>query len=245
MRDVTALREVEQLKANFISMVSHELRNPINVINGFTKMLAEGRAGELNPVQQEFIGSVLVSVSQLKKLAEDILDLSRADAGRFGVDLTPISLKELILNCTNNIKPMIYAKNIRLITGQLPESPCMINADEMRLGQLVGNLFENAIKFTPQGGRVMVELKLLNDEVTVSIKDSGIGIAPEHLSHVFERFYQVQDEVTRKMRGTQLGSGLGLSICKEIVERHGGRIWVESTQGKGSTFSFTIPLLKS
>ncbi|NWJ48143.1 MAG: GAF domain-containing protein [Chloroflexi bacterium] len=242
MRDVTALREVEQLKTNFVSMVSHELRNPINVINGFTKMLAEGKAGELNQLQQEFISSILVSVNQLKKLAEDILDLSRSDAGRFSVNLVPISLTDIMLKAVNNIKPMIYAKNIRLITAQLPEETCVVHADEMRLTQLIGNLFENAIKFTPQGGRIMVELKLENDFSVISIADSGIGISPEHLSRIFERFYQVQDEEARRIRGSQLGSGLGLSICKEIVERHGGRIWVESIQGKGSTFSFSIPL---
>ncbi|MEI7556807.1 GAF domain-containing protein [Candidatus Chlorohelix sp.] len=242
MRDVTALREVEQLKTNFVSMVSHELRNPINVINGFTKMLAEGKAGELNQLQQEFISSILVSVNQLKKLAEDILDLSRSDAGRFSVDLVPISLSDIMLKAINNIKPMIYAKNIRLITAQLPENTCVVNADEMRLTQLIGNLFENAIKFTPQGGRIMVELKIEGDFSVISIADSGIGISPEHLSRIFERFYQVQDEEARRIRGSQLGSGLGLSICKEIVERHGGSIWVESVQGKGSTFSFSIPL---
>jgi signal transduction histidine kinase len=189
MRDVTVQREVEQMKANFISMVSHELRNPINVINGFTKMLAEGKAGELNPLQQEFIGSVLVSINQLKKLAEDILDLSRADSGRFSVKLGPVSLKETLLKSINNIKPMIYGKNIRLITGQLPDEDCLINGDELRLNQLIGNIFENAIKFTPQGGRIMVELKLEKDKATVSISDSGIGISPEHLSRIFERFY--------------------------------------------------------
>lgn|GEM_PF-1894710 len=244
MRDVTALREVEQMKANFISTVSHELRNPINVINGFTKMLAEERAGQLNPVQHEFVSSMLVSVNQLKKLAEDILIMSRVDADRFSINPGPISFKDIVVSTAKNSRPMIYAKNIRLITAQLPDNPVIINADEMRLCQCLGNLLENAIKFTPQGGRIVIELKTDGDNAKLSVTDSGIGIAQEHLVHIFERFYQVQDEETRKMRGAQLGSGLGLSITKEIIERHGGRIWVESTVGKGTIFSFTLPLLK-
>jgi signal transduction histidine kinase/CheY-like chemotaxis protein len=244
-----AAEEADAAKSSFLSTVSHELRTPLTSVLGFAKIIRRRLEERILPLipagdrkveqakQQvlENLGVVVAEGQRLTQLIDDVLDLAKIEAGKFTWNMATLSVNELIDRAVAATSSLFEGKPVQLVKNVAPNLPA-ITGDEHRLVQVVINLISNAAKFTPSGS-VTVAARAEDGNVMVSITDSGIGIAPADHQNVFEKFKQVGDSLTDKPRGT----GLGLPICKEIVEHHGGRIWVESELGKGSTFSFTIP----
>src|SRR5919202_6604634 len=216
--------------------MSHELRTPLNAIIGFSEVLVERMFGELNDKQEEYLHDILTSGQHLLSLINDILDLSKVEAGRMELEVGSFSLREALENGLTMLKERAGRHGIVLgleIDPDLDE----IEADERKVKQVVFNLLSNAVKFTPEGGRVDVTAQPVDGAVQIAVRDTGVGIAPEDLEHVFEEFRQ-----TGAGRAQSEGTGLGLPLAKRFVELHGGRMWVESEVGVGSTFTFTLPL---
>ena len=239
------LKELDKLKDNFLSTVSHELRTPLTSIKSFAEILLayeEDRA-----TQKEFLGIINEEAERLTRLINDFLDLSKIQAGRMQWETIEVSVPWVIETAVNANHALLTKTQLKLTNETVPDLP-MVWSDKDRLAQVVTNLLSNAIKFTPEGGQISIKAFLAKKEptdetpnmVVVSIKDSGIGIAPENHQTIFEKFSQVGDTLKDRPKGT----GLGLPICKEIVEHYGGKIWVDSSLGKGSTFSFTLPIVQ-
>jgi signal transduction histidine kinase/HAMP domain-containing protein len=224
-------------KSEFLSNMSHELRTPLNAIIGFSEVLLERMFGEMNEKQEDYLKDIHSSGQHLLSLINDILDLAKVEAGRMELNLTTFDLCAAIGNALTLIRERAMHHGIALATeidSQLGE----LNADERKLKQILLNLLSNAVKFTPEGGRITVGARLLRDMVEIAVNDTGIGIAPKDQAAVFEEFKQVGRDYTRKAEGT----GLGLALTRKLVELHGGAMRLESEPGKGSTFSFTLPL---
>jgi signal transduction histidine kinase len=238
-RDTTPMREMDRMKANFISMVTHELRTPLNAINGYLDLALEGVAGELNERLHEFVRRARSSSEHLTSLVDDLLLISRADAGQFRLNLGQAHLGTIIKGAMEEVELQAVDAKVKLSVRIPPEMP-PFSGDEGRLKQVVRNLLTNAVKFTPEGGQVMISGEIRGNQLEISVRDSGRGIPPEHLPRIFERFYQVA-----RGQGSRGGQGLGLAIVKTIVERHHGSIAVESIPGEGSIFTVRLPLSPS
>jgi len=237
------LQELDKLKDSFLSTVSHELRTPLTSIKSFSEILLS--YDEDKETQREFLSIINEESDRLTRLINDFLDLSKIEAGRMQWETIELLLPEVIQTAINATQALAIQMKLRVDVDLDPDLPT-VRCDKDRLVQVVTNLLSNAIKFTPEGGMIHAKAQILNgseseadsDMVMVSVSDSGIGIAPENHKGIFEKFKQVGDTLTGKPKGT----GLGLPICKEIVEHFGGKIWVESELGKGSTFFFTLPI---
>jgi signal transduction histidine kinase/CheY-like chemotaxis protein len=243
--------EADAAKSSFLSTVSHELRTPLTSVLGFAKIIRRRLEDRLFPLipeddrkvqqaKQQVIENLDVVVSEgerLTKLIDDVLDLAKIEAGKFTWNMASVSVSDVIERAIAATASLFEAKKLNLVREIEPDMPS-VNGDQDRLIQVVINLISNAVKFTDSGS-ITLSARLNDSEIVVGVTDSGIGIAPGDQAKVFEKFKQVGDTLTDKPKGT----GLGLPICKEIVEYHGGRIWVESAPGKGSTFSFTLPLI--
>ncbi len=226
-----------QHKSEFLASMSHELRTPLNAIIGFSEVLLEKMFGEMNEKQEEYLKDIHSSGQHLLSLINDILDLAKVEAGRMELNLATFHLPTAIDNALTLIRERALRHGISVsaeVDAQLGE----LNADERKLKQILLNLLSNAVKFTPEGGKIKVGAHLLDDMVEIAVTDTGIGIAPEDHAAVFEEFKQVGKDYTRKAEGT----GLGLALTRKFVELHGGTIRVESALGKGSTFTFTLPV---
>jgi len=230
------LEVASQHKSEFLANMSHELRTPLNAIIGFSEVLSEKMFGELNEKQEEYSKDIHASGEHLLSLINDILDLSKIEAGRMELELTEFDLPTAIENALMLVRERAGRRSIALHTN-IDTRLGQIQADERKVRQVVLNLLSNAIKFTPEGGRIDVAAVPKVGSVEVSVSDTGIGIAPEDQDKVFEEFRQV-GTAAKKVEGT----GLGLTLCRKFVELHGGRIWLKSQEGEGSTFTFTIPV---
>ena len=232
-------RQIEvasQHKSEFLANMSHELRTPLNAIIGFSEVLSERMFGDLNEKQDEYLKDIYASGTHLLSLINDILDLSKIEAGRMELELSDFHLPTALDSALTLVRERAGRRAIALHTNidrQLGE----IRADERKIRQVVLNLLSNAIKFTPEGGRIEVRAEPRGGSVEVSVTDTGVGIAAEDQEAVFEEFRQV-GTAAKKVEGT----GLGLTLCRKFVELHGGRIWVKSQVGEGSTFTFAIPV---
>jgi GAF domain-containing protein len=224
-------------KSEFLATMSHELRTPLNAIIGFSEVLLQQMFGPLNPKQAEYLDDVLTSGRHLLGLINDILDLSKIEAGRMELDVDVFSLVEALQNGVTMVRERAARHGIALALRVAPGVD-LIAADARKVKQVLFNLLSNAVKFTPDGGRVDVTAARANGDIVVAVKDTGIGISPEDQERIFEEFQQARRQTERSREGT----GLGLSLAKRFVELHGGRIWVESEPGKGSTFTFTLPV---
>ncbi|HEX5612741.1 MAG TPA: ATP-binding protein, partial [Burkholderiales bacterium] len=224
-------------KSEFLANMSHELRTPLNAIIGFSEVLDERYFGELNEKQAEYVRDIHSSGRHLLTLINDILDLSKIEAGRMELDLADFDLPAALQNAMTLVKERAQRHGIDL-GMQVDPTLGTFRADERKFKQIMLNLLSNAVKFTPEGGKVGVAAKMNGSAVEVSVTDTGVGIAAEDQSAVFEEFKQVGRDYTRKAEGT----GLGLALTKRFVELHGGEIRLASTPGKGSTFTFTLPL---
>jgi signal transduction histidine kinase/GAF domain-containing protein len=236
-RDVTALRHMDQLKASVLSMIAHELRSPLHVINGHLDVVLDSElAATLSDQQRELLRRARAGGEQLKGLVDDVLLISRRDVGQFQMTLEPRRLEPIIASAHDEMELMAAGKGIHFTAEHQPSLP-VVEADATRLQQVLRNLLSNALKFTSPGGDVRLTATYDERWVRLSVTDTGIGIAPEHLDRIFERYYQVANTSQRSH-----GQGLGLAIVRIIVEGHGGRIQVESAPGKGSTFTVFLPI---
>jgi signal transduction histidine kinase len=239
LHDITAQKVEERTRTEFISMVSHELRNPLNSLNGFIKVVLQGRAGALTPLQHEFLEIADGQIEQLKGRIAELLEFNRLEAGRLALDPQWNDLP--LLASATVMRLQLQAEQagltlLNVVDDDLPES----FFDSERIGQVLTNLIENAIKATPPGGTITVRSELHDSEVWLRVCDTGVGIPASELGKVFQRFYRVHNRTSSQ--GNHLG--LGLAICQQIIEGHKGRIWVESEEGHGSCFSFALPLIE-
>ncbi|MGZ3415110.1 MAG: sensor histidine kinase, partial [Isosphaeraceae bacterium] len=232
-------QELQWRQSEFVATVSHELRTPIHSIWGFVKLLLAGKVQDEN-VRLEFLGIVDRECAHLTALVGDFLDVSKIEAGRMEMRREAFSLDELVTKAVAGFKT-VADDRVLTIDTDLPADLPPVDGDTERLGQVLTNLLSNASKFSEEGGTISVRARAEGPELVVSVQDHGIGIAIDARPHLFERFYQVDDSRTR----WQGGAGLGLYISRQIVEAHGGRIWVDSNAGEGSTFSFAIPIAAS
>jgi signal transduction histidine kinase len=251
------LETANRHKSEFLANMSHELRTPLNAVIGFSEVLLERLFGELNEKQAEYLQDILTSGQHLLELINEILDLSKVEAGRMELELEPCSLPEVLESGLVMLRERAGRRGI-VLSLRVDPALGVIEADARKVKQVLFNLLSNAVKFTPDGGRVDVSARLVpavpaagaaggegaapargaDDEVQVAVRDTGIGIAPEDRDRIFEAFRQSGQGSTARHEGT----GLGLTLAKQFVELHGGRIWVESEVGAGSTFTFALPL---
>ena len=235
IRDITREKELDEMKSQLLSTVSHELRTPLASIKGFATTLLRDDVEWDEASRREFLAIIDEESDRLTELISNLLDMARIEAGTLRVEAEPTDLRPIIQGTVAEFRMMTRAHEIEV---NLPPVLPAIMADPRRARQILRNLVENAIKYSPDGGPVLVSARVRADDVQTSVADQGIGIEEQLLEHIFDRFYQVDNASTRKVGG----SGLGLSICKAIVEAHDGSIWVESRPGAGSTVHFTLPL---
>ena len=233
-----ALEKASQAKSDFLARMSHELRTPLNVIMGFTELMLDQVPGEINEEQRQCLDDVLTSGRHLLGLINEVLDLSKVEAGKAELRVKDIALSEVVELITGVMMPELSQRR-QSLNVDLEKGLPLVRADEARLRQVFFNLLSNASKFTPDGGKIKIEASRKDNLCQVSVSDNGIGIKKEDQKQIFEPFYQVDTSMTRERRGT----GLGLALVKEIVEMHGGQVWVESEYKKGSRFIFTLPLV--
>jgi PAS domain S-box-containing protein len=235
LRDVTQLKEIDTLKSDFVSTVSHDLRSPLTLMRGYATMLE--MAGELNDQQKHYSKMIVQGVDNMSKLVNNLLDLGRIDFG-VGLQVENIPVLDILERVTSGLQLQAKQKNISLGVEIPKNMPHAVEADQALLHQGVYNLVENALKYTPEGGEVTIRLIAAPDTLTFAIQDTGIGISEQDIPRLFEKFYRGTNREALSQRGT----GLGLAIVKSIAERHGGKVWVESELGKGSVFHLQIPI---
>jgi PAS domain S-box-containing protein len=229
------IERANRLKSEFLASMSHELRTPLHTVIGFSELLGEQTEGPLNDKQKRFVGHIHKDSLHLLELINDILDLSKIEAGRLELRREPFDVAAVIEEVLGSIRAQGNAKSIHLTTSV--SVPTALDADRVRFKQVLYNLLSNAVKFTPKGGKIHVNARVLNGLLEVAVTDTGIGIAREEHASVFNKFHQVGATT----KGVREGTGLGLAITKHLVEQHGGRISLKSELGKGSCFTFTVP----
>jgi histidine kinase len=231
------LEQVEAMRRQLIGDVSHELRTPLTAIKGSMEGLMDG----ILPADAETYQQIHAEAGRLSRLVDDLQELSRVEAHAYPLDLGETDISSVVTTTIKRLTPNARAKRI-ILTFSGPRDLPRLLADEDRLGQVLLNLTANAIQYTPEGGSVKISAMRTNGDVQVTVTDTGVGIPPEHLAHIFTRFYRVDKSRSRASGG---GSGIGLTIARHLVEAHGGRIWAESDgEGKGSRFVFTLPIQK-
>jgi two-component sensor histidine kinase len=228
------------MKSEFVSVASHELRTPLAAIKNAVQLMVQGKTGEINENQKKFLEMAERNINRLTGILNSLLDLSRIESGKINLKFEELDLKSVTEFILSSLKPPSDGKSIRL-KMEIPEKLPSAYGDREKIEQILTNLVANATKFTPEGGEISVSATLFDEEkdmVAISVKDSGIGIPRDELEKIFEKFHQVEDSLRRSVTGT----GLGLAITKGLVEAHHGRIWAQSDIGKGSTFTFTLPV---
>jgi signal transduction histidine kinase len=232
--------ELNALKANFVANISHELRTPLASVIGFADLLHRGQLGEVPPDQREAVRYILKGSLELRRLIEDLIHFAASMRGEMVMEHEDIALDALVAEALASARAKAEHAEVRL-TAETPASPPAWRADREKLRWALGQLVDNAIKFTPPGGAVTVSLAVAAPEAVLSVADTGVGIAPEHISVIFAPFFQVDGSTTRRYEGT----GLGLALVKRIAEAHGGRVDVESRPGYGSRFAIRLPAAPS
>ncbi len=231
------LEAVSKMKSEFISVVSHDLRTPLTSIKNAVQLLLTGKTGKINETQKRFMSMAYRNIDRLSRLINDLLDLSKLEAGKMELRFAEVDIRHIIEHTVNTFKPRADERSIAL-KMDCPENLLTAFADSDRIEQVLCNLLDNALKFSPDKGRIAVSARVVEDKIEVSVKDTGAGISKEKQWHVFDQFYQVEDTLSRTTQGT----GLGLAIVKQLIEAHGGEISLESEAGKGSRFFFTLPV---
>ncbi len=231
------LNQVESMRRRLIGDVSHELRTPLTAIKGSMEGLMDG----VLPATQETYQQIHAEADRLNRLVDDLQELSRVESNAYPLDLRPLEVSALVQTVTKRLASQTESKRVSLDLDLAPDLPRVL-ADEDRLVQVLTNLTGNALQYTPENGKVTIAAQRVDHEVRITVRDTGIGIPPEHLPHIFDRFYRVDKSRSRRAGG---GSGIGLTIARALVEAHGGQIWAESAgEGEGSTFTFTLPVAK-
>ena len=238
LRDVTHFKELDSMKSEFVATVSHDLRSPLTLMRGYATMLE--MVGELNDQQQGYVRKIVSGVENMSRLVNNLLDLGRIEIG-VGLQVENVPVRDILDRVVGALQLQANQKDISLSVEVAPDLPAVVEADQALLHQGVYNLVENAIKYTPNGGQVFVRVRAVQANLLFEIQDDGIGIASSDLPRLFEKFYCGKQRDARAQHGT----GLGLAIVRSIAERHGGKVWVESELGKGSTFFLQVPLTQS
>jgi len=238
MNDITSLKKIDQLKSDFVSMVAHEVRSPLNSIGMQLKVILDGLAGDVTEKQQEILGRASEKIVSLSNLSTDLLDLAKIESGLITQEKEKLKVDDLLRGLVDFFQEDVQAKNIVLEIDDIVDlPPVLANRDNMT--EVFSNLISNSIKYSPEGGRITVCAVVEKNHLKISIRDTGFGIPEKDLDRIFDRFYRIKDEKTRYITGT----GLGLPIVKSIVEAHNGKINVESELGKGSMFYVYLPIL--
>jgi two-component system phosphate regulon sensor histidine kinase PhoR len=235
LHDITELRRLERVRRDFVANVSHEFKTPLTAIQGFAETLLSGALDD-KANRERFVEIIREHAWRLARLTDDLLKLSRIEAGRLELELRSIRAEELVNSCIETARLNAKARGLE-IHVDLPENPPAIRGDGVQLGEVLQNLLDNAVQYTPSGGKIEVKARSNGHDVVFTVADTGIGIPESDLERIFERFYRVDAARSREAGGT----GLGLAIARHIVEAHGGRIWVESAIGQGSRFHFSVP----
>jgi two-component system, sensor histidine kinase and response regulator len=236
------LKKIDEMKSEFVSVASHELRTPLASIKNAVQLILQGKTGEINENQAKFLSMAERNINRLTGILNSLLDLSRIESGKFDLKFEELDLKSSVEFILSSLKPQTDGKSIQL-KMEIPEKLPSVYGDREKVEQILTNLVGNSIKFTPEGEEISVSARPFEEGehmVAISVRDSGIGIPEDQLEKIFEKFHQVEDSLRRSTTGT----GLGLAITKGLVEAHHGKIWVESELGKGSTFTFTLPMSK-
>jgi len=234
--DISEIKHLERVRAEFVANVSHELKTPVTAVKGFAETLLAGALYNYRAAE-EFVNIINEEAERLSRLIHDLLELSKIESKGFRLRIELLELDAEIKRIVDKLKPLFLKKGLTLTTD-LPSEPVIVKADRDQIEQVLLNLLDNSLKYTPGEGHVEVSLRKDRDDVIVAVKDTGIGIPKEDRPRIFERFYRVDKARSRKLGGT----GLGLSIVKHIIEAHRGRVWVESEPGEGSQFYFSLPI---
>jgi len=237
---IEGLKELEELQEEFVFVAAHELRTPVTAIKGYVQLVLEETTGPIDKQAKEFLSKVVDANNRLLQLVEDLLEVARSEAGRLIIEVAPIDIIKPIEGVYDQLKPLADEKNVSLVYK--PKDVPKVMADEKRINEIVVNLVGNAIKY--MGGEGIITISHEKDEdknmLITHVADNGMGMSKEGMENLFQKFYRVQTEETQEITGT----GLGLFIVKQIIEKMGGTIWVESEEGKGSVFSFSLPISK-
>lgn len=240
LKDVSKETQLESMKVDFVSMAAHELRTPLTSVRGYLQVYLQDYGKDLNPDQKMLLDRISVSVSQLTALTENLLNVSRVERGAIAIAAQPVDWSALIEQIISSFLIRANDKRIELIFEK-PQIPIPnVQADQLRITEVLNNLIANAINYTQPGGKIQISVEQKDSEIITHVKDNGQGIPPEAMPHLFTKFYRAA--VGKLEMGTVKGNGLGLFITRAIVELHHGKIWVNSELGKGSTFSFTLPI---
>jgi signal transduction histidine kinase len=231
------LADLDKLKAEFVSVASHELKTPINVVIGYLALLQEGIYGELPAKQKEVLTTLRSQMAQLQRLTQQLLDVSRFEAGGGRIDTRPVDFPRMLDELEHAFAVLAMQRGVRLTVKRGDDLPAEVIWDKDRMNEVLGNLLSNAFKFTRENGDVCLTVESAGDMVVMRVQDTGAGIPPEQVSRIFEKFYQADNQRS----ASAVGTGLGLAIVKSIVEAHGGRIRCESKVGEGTTFTIEIP----
>ena len=238
-RDVTRQARIDQLKEEFISVAAHELKTPMTALQGYTELLLSESVGKITPMQEDFLQIIKTNVERLADLANDLLDVERIEAGTVQLQIQELHLADLVDEVVVFFQTKVEHKGLNLMV-EVPRDLPVIWGDRGRLVRLLTNLMDNACKYTPGGGQVGIAARQVDGKIQVDVMDTGIGISRQDQEQLFSRFFRADNPLIREIGGT----GLGLSIAKSIVSLHGGEIWMDSELGRGSTFSFTLPLAR-
>lgn len=235
LHDITELRRLERVRRDFVANVSHEFKTPLTAIQGFAETLLNGALDD-KANRKRFVEIIRDHARRLARLTDDLLKLARIEAGRLELEIRPIRVEALVNGCVETARLHAKARGLQIVVD-LPENVPAVRGDGAQLGEVLQNLLDNAVQYTPSGGQVEVKARANGHDVTFTVTDTGIGIPESDLERIFERFYRVDAARSREAGGT----GLGLAIARHIVDAHGGRIWVESAVGQGSRFHFSVP----
>ena len=242
LTDVTEQQKIERERRNFVSNVSHELRTPLTSIKSYTEALVDG-AWENKEIAPGFLNVIETETDRMMRMITDLLNLSRMDQNRFGLEKEFINMNELVVHIVNRFEMVLQSepyrdKNYRILTD-ITQRDLWVELDQDKITQVLDNIINNAIKYSPDGGRIIVRLMETHTDIIVSVSDEGLGISRKDIPHLFDRFYRVDKARSRAMGG----SGLGLAIAQEVIQLHGGKIWVNSIENKGSTFFVSLPYI--
>jgi two-component system CheB/CheR fusion protein len=235
----TELKRTARVKSEFLANMSHELRTPLNSINGFSEVLYDETFGPLNEKQKKYVNNVLISGKHLLLLINQILDMAKVEAGKMRLALSDLSMKSLLNEISLLVADMVSKKNLQMLL-EIDEDLPNIEADELKVKEIIYNLLSNAAKFTPEGGKIGMRAKKADSEIEIVVWDTGVGIAPENMGKIFEGFFRVDTPYSRVTEGT----GLGLPLSKNLVELHNGKFSVESEGlDRGTSVRFTLPFI--
>jgi signal transduction histidine kinase len=238
LHDITETKKMDQLKSDFVSMVAHEIKSPMNTVLAQLKIINDGLAGEVTPKQKEILDRTSERIISLVNMSSELLDLARIESGLVTQEKEKLSLDRILENQVDFYRPSAAEQGIELILEPMNALPPVMG-NQQNMEEVFSNLISNAIKYSPDGGKIRIAAEAEEKYVRISVRDTGLGMSPDHIARIFDRFYRIKDDHTRMITGT----GLGLPIVKSVIEAHNGIISVDSEPGRGSTFTVYLPMM--